>query len=245
MHALHTSLFRNLLLVLLWGVPSPAWITPAARARTTRLHDVVQGVPEGLASSSGILLKEAGEAIIRSALLNQGCSDDQFQIEWKPDKIIVTVKGPTYLRDDSSDDDDEEEEEMIESAEFGADPEEIVDETEVPVGGVNIVELSRAVRAALEMDDIGTEIGEKFEIEVTTPGAPDELTGIMWQSYRGFDVIVEYFDVKKDTIVFLDARLVERNDEHTVVNIKGRMKKLANDIVKAVRLPKAKKEKGG
>lgn len=200
------------------------------------MHEVMQG-PDEVAAS----LREAGEQIIRNALLGQGCSDDQFQIEWKLEKVVVTIKGSTYLRDDNSNDDDDG---GVEIDGFDADNDLV--EEEVPVDGTNIVELSRAIRDALEQDEtFGAAIGEKFEIEVTTPGAPEELSGIMFQSYRGFDVIVEYFDAKKDKIVFLDARLVERNDEQTVVNIKGRMKKLPNNIIKAVRLPKAKKEKRG
>jgi hypothetical protein len=236
-------LLGRLLLAILSGSSSSAWVSQATQSRVRphdamRLHEVLQG-PGDVAFS----LKEEGEQLIRGVLMKQGCCEDQFQIEWKPEKIIITVKGTTYLRDDNSDDEDEEG--IIESeAFFDPSPDEIV-EAEVPEGGTNIVELSRAIRSALESDAaVGVEMGEKFEIEVTTPGAPDELSGIMFQSYKGFDVIVEYFDAKKDKIVFLDGRLVERNDENTVINIKGRMKKLSNDIVKAVRLPKAKKEKG-
>ncbi|GAX26997.1 hypothetical protein FisN_9Lh306 [Fistulifera solaris] len=244
MRPFSASLLGSLFLVILSGSSSTAWISQAAQPRIrpyatpTRLHEVLQG-PGGVTFS----LKEEGEKLIRSVLINQGCSDDQFQIDWKPEKIIITIKGMTYLQDDNSD--DEIEEVLIESeAFFDPDLDEIV-EAEVPHDGTNIVELSRAIRSALESDTaVGVEIGEKFEIEVTTPGAPDELSGIMFQSYKGFDVIVEYFDAKKDKIVFLDGRLVERNDENTIINIKGRMKKLSNDIVKAVRLPKAKKEKG-
>ncbi len=201
MRPFSASLLGSLLLVILSGSSSSAWISQASQslirpqATTTRLHEVLQG-PDGVVFS----LKEEGEKLIRSVLIKQGCSEDQFQIEWKPEKIIITVKGTTYLQDDNSD--DELEESIIESeAFFGPDLDDIVD-AEVPEGGTNIVELSRAIRAALESDTaVGVEIGEKFEIEVTTPGAPDELSGIMFQSYKGFDVIVEYFDAKKDKIV--------------------------------------------
>jgi hypothetical protein len=60
-------------------------------------------------------------------------------------------------------------------------------------GAVDLTALARAINHALA----GTVIAEMYEIEVTTPGASDELSGIMWQSYRGFDVIAEYINPKK------------------------------------------------
>ena len=41
-----------------------------------------------------------------------------------------------------------------------------------------------------------------------------------------------------------EGLLVEKNDEHTVINQKGRISKIKNEKVECVRLPKAKKEKG-
>jgi hypothetical protein len=40
----------------------------------------------------------------------------------------------------------------------------------------------------------------------------------------------------------IEGRLVERNEEYTILNLKGRMKKLPNEQVRSVKLPKAKKE---
>jgi ribosome maturation factor RimP len=107
-------------------------------------------------------------------------------------------------------------------------------------GAVDLSALARAINHALA----GTVIAEMYEIEVTTPGASDELSGIMWQSYRGFDVIAEYINPKKkdNPLQTIEGRLVERNDEYTILNLKGRMKKLPNEQVRSVKLPKAKKE---
>jgi len=113
---------------------------------------------------------------------------------------------------------------------------------ETPSTDVDMTALARAINAALDDDGTGLAIAEAHEIVVTTPGASDELSGIMFESYKGFDVIVEHQDPKKKT-KRIEGRLVERNDEFTIINIKGRMKKLKNQDVMSVKLPKAKKEK--
>ena len=62
---------------------------------------------------------------------------------------------------------------------------------------------------------------------------------------KGFDVICRYEDPKaKKGAKEIQGRLVERNDQVTIINMKGRMKKIKNDLVVFVKLPKAKKEKG-
>lgn len=66
----------------------------------------------------------------------------------------------------------------------------------------------------------------------------------MFEAYRGFDVICRYEDPKKNKIAEIAGRLHDRTDEITVINIKGRMKKIKNELIESVRLPKAKKEKG-
>jgi hypothetical protein len=106
-------------------------------------------------------------------------------------------------------------------------------------GGVDIAALARAINQAFS----GSVLAELYEIEVTTPGATsDELSGIMWQSYRGFDVIATYTHPKTNKLQTLEGRLVERTADHTILNLKGRLKKLDNDTVQSVKLPPAKKE---
>jgi len=145
----------------------------------------------------------------------------------------VTVSGDVYVSDPlpvgDEDHDDEEED---------------YEEEPVPEGAVDVTTLARAINSALDDDGVGLAIAEAHEIEVTTPGASDELSGIMWEAYKGFDVIAQHKDPKKDKIKTIEGRLVERNDEFTVLNIKGRMKKLKNQDVISVKLPKAKIEKG-
>ena len=119
-----------------------------------------------------------------------------------------------------------------------------MEQEEIPEGSVDVATIARAINVALDDDGVGLAIAEAHEIEVTTKGASDELTGIMWESYRGFDVICQYKDPKTDKIKTMEGRLVERNEEFTVININGRMKHLKNGNVVSCKLPKAKKEKG-
>ncbi|KAI2514306.1 RimP N-terminal domain [Fragilaria crotonensis] len=128
-----------------------------------------------------------------------------------------------------------------------ADDDDDIDDViqDMPSKGVDVVQLARAINAAFAEDSTGLWIAETHEIEVTTPGAPDELTGIMWKVYKGFPVICRHQDPKTKQQKTIEGRLHERTDEFTVINIKGRMKKLKNIDVLSVKLPKAKKEKGG
>lgn len=111
--------------------------------------------------------------------------------------------------------------------------------------GVDISALARAINIAFDDGGVGLAIAEAHEIEVTTPGASDELQGpVMFRAYKGFDVLVTFMDPKKKTNKTIEGKLHERNNEFTVINIKGRMKKIKNDMLVSVKLPKAMKEKG-
>lgn len=204
-----------------------AWIPPSllqTRRTIPRVSPLFVALPDGY--------QEYGNEKIYSAASLCGASPEQISIEWKAGRIVVTVSGDVYVSD------------PLPYLQEGADDEEEVFEEQVPEGAVDVTTLARAINSALDDDGIGLAIAEAHEIEVTTPGASDELSGIMWESYKGFDVIAQHKDPKKNKIKTIEARLVERNDEFTVLNIKGRMKKLENENVVSVKLPKAKKEKG-
>jgi ribosome maturation factor RimP len=113
---------------------------------------------------------------------------------------------------------------------------------------VDLTLLARSINVALDdgEDGIGTRITEQYEIEVSTPGIiSDEITTPrMFAAYRGFDVIVHYFDPKKKVMKQHEGRLVEKNEEYVIINQKGRMKHFKNIHVQAVKLPKFKSEKG-
>ena len=242
----------------------------AAGVSFTRLSAIL---PEGY--------QEFGEHVIRKAGAECGIvKDDDLTIEWKADRIVVTVRGQVFvsaveaeegdedfmlmMEDDGEDDDEEDEEDddydSVDGDE-GEDEELLLDgammddseETDKSTTttstssprGVDVAALARAINSALDDGGIGLMIAEAHEIEVTTPGVSDELEGqIMFEAYKGFDVICQQRDVKTNKIKQVEGRLVERNDEFTILNIKGRMKKMENDTVLSVKLPKAKKEKG-
>lgn len=200
-----------------------------------------------------MLWKAEGERIIRSSVLKSGGDPDQVTVEWKSGKILVTVDGDVFLNADKKDSIEEEEEEvqfdggMSDEAiiefeeEFGGDTES------EEVEGSNVVTIARAINVALSEegeDSIGYSIAVHHEIEVTTPGASDELQGIMFESYKGFSVIAETIDPKNQKRKIVEGKLVERNDTYTIMNIKGRVRKIKNQTVQWVKLPKAKKEKG-
>ena len=113
---------------------------------------------------------------------------------------------------------------------------------------VDLTLLARSINAALDdgEDGIGTRITQLYEIEVSTPGimSDDITTPRMFAAYRGFDIIVHHFDPKKKVMKLHEGRLVEKNEEHVIINQKGRMKHFKNIHVQAVKLPKFKKEKG-
>ena len=216
--------------------------------------------------------QEFGEHIIRKAGAECGIvKDDDLTIEWKADRIVVTVRGKVFVSaieaeegdedlvlmeeeediDDGDDEDsadgDEGDDVLLSIDDTTMDDSEGTDETTSTSSprGVDVAALARAINNALDDGGIGFMIAEAHEIEVTTPGVSDELQGrVMFEAYKGFDVICEQKDVKSNKIKQIEGRLVERNDEFTILNIKGRMKKLENDAVLSVKLPKAKKEKG-
>jgi ribosome maturation factor RimP len=231
--------------------------------------------------------QDYGETVIRNAgALVGAVSQDDLSIEWKADRIVVTVRGQVYvsateeeegdadvlLADDEDDNDDidmdseyllSETESMDNDEDDDNDKDAMIDDviddeddedgggastSESPSSprGIDVAALARAINAALDDGGIGLMIAETHEIEVTTPGASDELQGkVMFEAYRGFDVICQQKDLKTNKIKQIEGRLVERNDEFTILNIKGRMKKMENDTILSVKLPKAKKEKGG
>ena len=202
--------------------------------------------------------------------MNAGVKDDEIDIQWSPGRIIVTLSGHSFIqaKDDEEDDDAEieyDEEDIGEDggleidgeadSEFegegegeGEEDGEEDSEEEEEEKGSDVVSVARAINFALGEQGEGSmanNIAVHHAVEVTTPGAPDELYGIMFEAYKGFGVIVETIDPKTKKIQLVEGTLVERNDKQLIVNVKGRLKKLKIELVKSVKLPKAKREKGG
>ena len=224
--------------------------------RPFRLGLAVEDDPLGTAED----WKAVGTEIIENACREAGAT--KFSIDWKPGRIIVTVEeAETYVSpDDTIEIEEDEADYEDEEVDFDA------NEESTDMKGVDVTVIARAINNALDADGdhvqndkddedvppspypIGWRIAETHEIEVTTPGASDVLVGdVMFNAYRGFDVIAEVREVNKKTgkekKKLVEGRLVERNVDVTIINVKGRMSKFKNELVDCVRLPKAKKEK--
>mmetsp|Transcript_18655 Transcript_18655/g.25881 ORF Transcript_18655/g.25881 Transcript_18655/m.25881 type:complete len:287 (-) Transcript_18655:144-1004(-) len=227
--------------------------------------------PYPLYSSSGVNddkqkepYKIEGERIIRYGAIRAGAKEEQITIDWKADKIIVTIDGSAYIPgvkdgDDDNEDDDGLEMEVFEdpNAEFDLDgfPDDTTEESpssskEEDNVGVDVASIARSINAAFEEEGEGTmgyNVAVNHSIDVTTPGTSDELVGdIMFEAYKGFDVIARIKDPKKksDKLKTVEGKLVGRTDDITTVNVKGRMRKLKNNLIVSIKLPKAKREKG-
>jgi hypothetical protein len=185
--------------------------------------------------------------------------EDEFEEELEKDDDELEKDD----EDEGSNDDDEEDEKevdekrVVDEEEEGNDSDDddekiqgddSADDEAANDGGIDVSAVARAINAALDDDGLngGWAIAQSFEIEVTTPGASDELQGIMFQAYKGFDVICAFSDLKKKDkgVKEITGKLVERTDQYVKLNIKGRMKSIRNDQIVSVKLPKAKKEKG-
>ena len=239
-----------------------AWTaSPFTKRTRTSLSRLSEGdLPEPPISNAlprdETIWKTEGERIILGKIVECGGNPEDVDIEWKPGHIVVTLSGDSFIQA-KVDEEDEDfsalqyDEEIDEKAvqEFVEEfvGEESEDEDEGEMFGTDVVSIARAINFALGEEGEGSmayNIAVHHSIEVTTPGARDELEGIMFESYKGFDVIVEAIDKKKDKKTEIEGKLVERNEKQTVINVKGRMRKFKNELVISVRLPKAKREKG-
>ena len=227
-------LFLSAAVSLLLLTSCRAWVGPLPQTNKVASSLALHALPEGY--------QEYGNERIYSAAALCGASKEQISIVWKGDRIVVTVSGDVYVSNPLPFDEEQDDEEYDEHEE-GVEYEECEEEP-IPEGAVDVATFARAINSALDDDGVGVAIAEAHEIEVTTPGASDELSGVMWEAYKGFPVIAQHKDPKTEKIKTVEGKLVERNDEFTILNIKGRMKKLKNQDVLSVKLPKAKKEKG-
>jgi hypothetical protein len=273
-------------------------------------------------------MKALGNSLILSAARYHGATDKMITIDWKSDRIIVTVDvnaDETYVAGGGSssvvvgelqegeegdleleyDDDDFEYEYDLEyeddddDGDFEDDDEEDFETLQAELGlieeeqpssqrRIDLTLIARTINQYLsEGDDyentLQFKIAQLHEIEVTTPEFDNVLrvdyNGLnMFQVYKGFDVIVDYWEVPKKKKVkkgggkagkevvanntdkeeeaeeeepkktqkVIEGKLVGRDEEKgvTLVNVKGRIMKIKNDMIESVKLPKAKREKG-
>ena len=204
------------------------------------------------------------DAFLDSLELN-GELDDMIEYE---DDNIMYEEGVGY---DVQDIDEDEEEflQTIESTSTSLDSP--IDLT------LQIARTINELLAADGEDSPAFKIVKLHEIEVSTPPFDNVLRGrLMFENYKGFDVMVEHWEepkkkkkskaqkdstptndasdsvekeeeeVVKPKLTITEGKLVERDYEKevTLINVKGRTKKIKNDKIESVCLPKAKREKG-
>jgi hypothetical protein len=182
------------------------------------------------------------EKIIKQAAAAAGASPEQIDIQIKGQRIIVTVKGKATLAADYDVHDqyllEFSEEEKVVQNETNENP---FENTSLEAEEIDIYSVTRSINEALrDSGELGEYISNNFEIEVTTPGVSDVLPEGFINSYKGFDILVDTCDKltgKKQTI---QGILVERSEEMTILNIKGRTRKLKNTEIESTRLPKPK-----
>ncbi|KAL3788532.1 hypothetical protein HJC23_006570 [Cyclotella cryptica] len=227
-------------------------------------------------------MKSVGSSMILAAAMEAGATEPMIHIDWRADRIVVTVdvsldeeewEDVLYDIDDDGGElvFDENNLASLDYLEFD-DNEDVYDEftseDDTPGNRIDITKIARAINDYLSQDgedSLGYKIAQLHEIEVTTPEFDNVLRGDkMFESYKGFDVVVEHWEEDKQRQkkkgpsesddgenytrkrVVTEGKLVGRDSEkgRTMVSVKGRIKNIKNEMIECVRLPKAKREKG-
>jgi len=111
--------------------------------------------------------------------------------------------------------------------------------------GVDILEsVHRQIYEEMELREEELDFVNRFELMIASPGVSDCLRNDRdFVSFKGFVVTVSTTEEFKKRLQF-EGSLIERSDEHVVVSLKGRIVKVPRELVKSVRLPKARYESG-
>ena len=162
-------------------------------------------------------MKTVGTQMILAAAKEAGATEPMIAIDWKADRIVVTIDvhaDESYNADFV--DDDEFEEEEWEEVVYDADIDGLIDEDELASMNfddfdqedfdessnvVDVTKIARTINEYLSKDgegSLGDRIAQMHEIEVTTPEFDNVLRGErMFAVYKGFDVIVEHWEEQK------------------------------------------------
>jgi len=114
------------------------------------------------------------------------------------------------------------------------------------VGIDQIVDVNKAIQAALDPFEEELEILSRHELLVSTRGVPGTLTTEKeFVAFKGFDVIVETSAPEgieqREPIL---GKLQGRDVHETLINVHGRIVKIPNYLVASVKLPEAEVEPG-
>ncbi|KAL7531228.1 hypothetical protein ACHAXR_003915, partial [Thalassiosira sp. AJA248-18] len=198
-------------------------------------------------------MKALGIQLIMQAALQCGATEPMIDVEWKADRIIVTVdvhKDENYEEedddwDDEMDDWDEEnveediiyDEEIIDDSEEGFDDEfddgNDLEEEEFDEEGLE------PIMSGSEETNSNSNSSGKVDLTLIARTI-NELLSQDGEESLAF-TIAKLHEIEVTTPEF-DGVL--RGRELTMINVKGRVVKIKNDKIEVVRLPKAKREKG-
>ena len=270
-------------------------------------------------SQSTLDMQKLGNKIIMQAALTCGATEPMMDIQWKSDRIVVTVdtsKDANYEEEVMAFDDyDEDDDALLDSLELNGELDDLIeyeddnimyddgmgydvqdidedeeeyyqtieDSTTTQQGDGTTIDLTLIARTINDLlaadgeDSPSFRIAKLHEIEVTTPPFDNVLRGrVMFENYKGFDVIVEHYEepkkkkkkvkpksqkndlggedndsdedkvVEQPKLTITEGKLIGRDYEKevTMVNVKGRVVKIKNDMIESVSLPKPKREKG-
>jgi ribosome maturation factor RimP len=158
-----------------------------------------------------------GTQMILAAAKEAGATEPMIDIEWKADRIIVTVNvnadesymGDSFELDDIEEDwegdalydfEDDEDLILVDEDELALDDDDEEEDFE-PSNRVDVTKVARTINEYLSRDgegSLGDRIAQTHEIEVTTPEFDNVLRGErMFQVYKGFEVIVEHWEENK------------------------------------------------
>jgi ribosome maturation factor RimP len=160
-------------------------------------------------------MQSLGTQMIIAAAKEAGATEPMIDIEWKTDRIVVTIDTSADENYDAGDFEEEEwedvlydidvdgliDEDDLASLDFDEEDDVFDEEDYEPSSEVSVAKIARTINEYLSRDgegSLGDKIAQMHEIEVTTPEFDNVLRGErMFKVYKGFDVIVEHWEENK------------------------------------------------
>ena len=162
-------------------------------------------------------MRDLGRELILAAAIEAGATEPMIDIEWKADRIIVTVDvnaDESYIIEDDTFEDE------LEDEIFDFDADDLIGEDDLELtefvdeegydfiadedssgNQVDITKIARVINEYFSRGgdgSLGDKIAQMHEIEVTTPVFDNVLRSEkMFKVYKGFDVVVEHWQEPK------------------------------------------------
>jgi len=187
-------------------------------------EDDDQASPSAIAAAKSAAWQSEVKGIILASLDAQGLS--LYKLTFLPARIEVVVAGRS------------EEQHELDQAAVGDDEDEdyIVPSVEAISGA------HRDLYARFEAREADLDVVARFELALASPGIGSVLRSRRdFETFRGFPVTVTVKEEFKKKRQF-EGTLLERDDEHVLLSLKGRVVKIPRALVEVVSLPKPKYE---